>query len=413
MTNKLVCNKCRREKDEVNFYSYKDGTKMEICKECLTMHIDNFNPQTFVWALEKADVPYVPEQWNSLRDKAYAKNNGKLNGMSVFGKYLSKMKLKQWKEFSFKDSQALQKDYAEKAALKEEAARAQEQIAKEQYERGEISQAQYRTLVSVNTQRKEEKARNTVTTNSSQGNSKVTPAFDVIGTNNAFRQDNFISVDELPDPGADLTQDDKIYLALKWGRLYTPAQWVALEKDYMEMAKAFNVQDPDTKNALILICKTNLKQNQAIDMGDYEGYQKLSRVYDTLRKSAKLTALQNKQDKTDFIDSVGQLVTYCEKYGGAIPRYEIKTDNDVIDKVIKDLKQYYRTLIYEDTALAKQIEDYIKKREQSEAMKKDREEAQSKGFELPELTDEDFIEHKEMLAEERKLDMLQQGSEEV
>lgn len=39
-------------------------------------------------------------------------------------------------------------------------------------------------------------------------------------------------------------------------------------------------------------------------------------------------------------------------------------------------------------------------------MKKDREEAQSKGFELPELTDEDFIEHKEMLAEERKLDML-------
>lgn len=29
-------------------------------------------------------------------------------------------------------------------------------------------------------------------------------------------------------------------------------------------------------------------------MGDYEGYQKLSRVYDTLRKSAKLTALQNK-----------------------------------------------------------------------------------------------------------------------
>jgi len=31
------------------------------------------------------------------------------------------------------------------------------------------------------------------------------------------------------DPGADLDKDDKMYLAVKWGRLYKPSQWVALE----------------------------------------------------------------------------------------------------------------------------------------------------------------------------------------
>jgi hypothetical protein len=92
--------------DEGQFYTYKDGRKTELCKKCLTMHIDNFNPDTYLWLLEKMDVPYVPEEWNVLRDRAFEKNPN-LNGMSVFGKYLSKMKLKQWKDFSWADSERL------------------------------------------------------------------------------------------------------------------------------------------------------------------------------------------------------------------------------------------------------------------------------------------------------------------
>ena len=54
------------------------------------------------------DVPYIPEEWNKLRDKAYAKNPQKMNGQSVIGKYLSKMKLKQWKKYRWEDSEKLQ-----------------------------------------------------------------------------------------------------------------------------------------------------------------------------------------------------------------------------------------------------------------------------------------------------------------
>ena len=68
------------------------------------MHIDNFDESTYLWILEKADVPYIPQEWNVLRDRAYAKNPKKMNGMSVVGKYLSKMKLKQWKNYSWADT---------------------------------------------------------------------------------------------------------------------------------------------------------------------------------------------------------------------------------------------------------------------------------------------------------------------
>jgi len=77
------------------------------------------------------------------------------------------------------------------------------------------------------------------------------------------------------------------------------------------MMNSFDIQDADSKNTLIFICKTYLKMNQAIDIGDIESYQKLSRVYDQLRKSMKVTAAQKKEEETDFVDSVGELVAFC------------------------------------------------------------------------------------------------------
>ena len=42
-----TCEKCGRAMKEDQIYQYKDGSKTELCKKCLTMHIDNFNPDTF------------------------------------------------------------------------------------------------------------------------------------------------------------------------------------------------------------------------------------------------------------------------------------------------------------------------------------------------------------------------------
>ena len=120
-----------------------------------------------------------------------------------------------------------------------------------------------------------------------------------------------------------------------------------------------------------------------------------------MMKSAKFTEAQNKEGKTDFIDSVGELVAYCEKNGGQIPKYEIETPYDIVDKIIDDLKEYNKSLIYEDKSLAEEIEQYLKNKENADAMKRDRLEAKYKGLDQVELNDDDYQEFQDALEADR------------
>ena len=132
-----------------------------------------------------------------------------------------------------------------------------------------------------------------------------------------------------------------------------------------------------------------------------------------MMKSAKFTEAQNKETKADFVDSVGELVAYCEKTGGQIPRYKIETKYDIVDKIIDDLKEYNKSLIYEDKSLAEEIEQYLKNKEIAEAMKRDREEAKSKGLDNIELDDEDYADFKEAIENDKLIDeQLEAGVEE-
>lgn len=340
------CQKCGKILDEGQFYTYKDGSKTELCKKCMTMHIDNFDESTYLWLLEKMDVPYVPAEWNSLRDKAYAKDGDKMNGMSVFGKYLSKMKLKQWKNYSWADSAQLQAEAEQKAEIRAERDENFDKELQEKYAAGEIGEAEYRTLMSVPAQVKAE-----------EGQPSINP---YLGRDNPYNEQEMISEEDLPDPSSQLTQDDKVYLAMKWGRMYRPNEWVELEKMYNEMLASFDIQDADTMNTLVLLCKTTLKANQAIDCGDIEGFQKLSKVQESLRKSAKFTAAQNKDQKEDYIDCIGELVVLCEKEG-FIPRFATNIPQDKVDITLRDMQGYTKKLITQDLGFGQQIEDALKK----------------------------------------------------
>ena len=258
MAEQRYCAKCRKTMADTNFYTYKDGSKCELCKSCLTMHINNWEPDTYLWLLEKFDVPYIPAEWNVLRDRAYAKDPYKMTGMSVFGKYLSKMKLKQFKNFHWVDTERLQAE-AEEKAKRHGANAAAEQLAeiKQAYENGEISEAQYQTYAETHAP------------DPSFANPELAaPPNTKHETNHMGFQypinSEFEEV-ELVDVGADLTAEDKVYLAMKWGRLYRADEWVALEKLYDEFMNSFDIQDAARKDTLIKICKTSLKMDQAIN----------------------------------------------------------------------------------------------------------------------------------------------------
>ena len=391
-----TCTKCGKSMDEGQFYTYKDGQKTEMCKKCLTMHIDNFEPDTFLWLLEKMYVPYIPEEWNVLRDRAYAKDPHKMNGTSVFGKYLSKMKLKQWKAYGWADGERLREQNAARAEQVREEQAAYEAEIKQQYDEGKISEAQYKTLMSTETQHAEEPMYGPA------------PNMD----NNPYNENNFMSEDELIDPASELTTEDKMYLAMKWGRLYKPNEWVELERKYTEMMNSFDIQDSDTTGTLILICKTYLKMNQAIDCGDVSGYNTLSRVYDTLRKSAKFTAAQNKEAKNDYVDSVGELVAICEREG-FIPRYATDIPQDKVDVTLKDMNNYVRKLVTQDLGFGQQIEDSIKKLQIQKEMREQEDDFDFDEDEVDGLKDKDYEEYFEEIQEQKQKDIkIMYGDEE-
>ena len=92
------CEKCGRTMNRTNFYKsnnlekYPNDGVFPQCKKCMTMHVDNWNPDTYLWILQEADVPYIPDEWDKLMMK-YCKDRSKVNGTTIIGRYLAKMKL--------------------------------------------------------------------------------------------------------------------------------------------------------------------------------------------------------------------------------------------------------------------------------------------------------------------------------
>ena len=383
------CEKCNRTMGADQFYSsnnlekYPNDGKFPMCKKCMTMHVDNWNPDTYMWILQEADVPYVPEEWDKLMAK-YAKDNRKMTGMTIIGRYLSKMKLKQFCDYRWKHTEFLQ----------ELARKKREQVMKQQgYDAEQIALANQRAAFAVpqNLEIPDLKK-------------PETNPFLATGQEDYFAEQSGSVEDEI-----DLTDEDRIYLRLKWGKTYKPEEWVRLEQLYNDMMNSYDIQGAGHEDNLKLLCKTSLKANQLIDIGDVEGFQKMSKVYDTLMKSGKFSAAQNKAESGEYIDSVGELVAICEK-DGFIPRYYLGEPNDKVDQTILDMKRYTRTLITEETNLGNLIEEAIKNNQKEDEAAAAADQDVDTGLlddieEIEQqLKDDDFEEYSEFLDNEEASD---------
>lgn len=327
----LRCEKCGKVLKAIEFYGsnntekYPDG-KLKQCKACLTMHVDNWDPTTYHWILEEVDVPYIQEEWNKILQKELSEGK-KITTMTIIGKYLAKMKLKQFKDYRWKDTNLL-REMAE--------ARAAEAMRLQGYAQAEIDQALATGIVQA-----------------------------------PERPTMFAETDLPPEPEVDefendLTEEDRTYLRLKWGKSYRAEEWVTLEQLYEEMLQSYDIQAAGDLNTLKLACKCSLKANQLLDIGDVDGAQKATKMYDSLMKSGKWTAAQNKTDENELIDSVGELVALCER-DGFIPRYYSATPKDHVDRVIEDLKKYTTDLVREETGLSSMIEMAMRQMEDEKA----------------------------------------------
>lgn len=353
-----TCIKCGKTKKETEFFKMKTGERCNLCKSCLTMHIDNRKPDTFKWILEMFDVPYIESVWVEQTNKQYQKNPGKFGPASVIGQYIRTMNMAQYADYTYRDSGMLSnKDKAIAQAAHENAnidVEAREEELKRKLEAGEITKAEYKTL----SFRGEEPQLDPDIPDHTylDDNGEETLRVDVP----EFRQDVQLNYEnQIVD---DLTDQDVQYLLVKWGVTYTPTEWVKLENTYQKYAAQYEL-NVDREESLVQICKVNLKMDKALDVEDYQGYQKLANVFEQLRKSAKFTEAQNKEEQTRDIDSLGELVAFVEREGGAIPQFDdpIEYPQDKIDFTIKDMKNYVNRLVKEELGLGDLIESYIEK----------------------------------------------------
>lgn len=335
MAETYYCEKCNRTMNGTEFYSsnnlekYPNDGKFPLCKKCMTMHVDNWNPDTYLWILQEADVPYVPDEWNKLMEK-YGRDPQSMTGMTILGRYLSKMKLKQFKDYRWKDTEFLQQMANNKL----------EQTMKRQgYDAQQIATAIEKSSITI-----------------PEGELKK-PVY--APPPDAPTEDYFAQQSGEVEQELDLTDEDRTYLRLKWGKTYKPEEWVKLEQLYEEMMASYDIQGAGHKDTLKLICKTSLKANQLIDIGDIEGFQKMSKVYDSLMKSGKFTAAQNKAESGEFVDSIGELIELCEKEG-YIERYYVEQPHDKVDLTIQDMQRYTRTLIEDETNISTMVEKALR-----------------------------------------------------
>lgn len=382
--SKLECEVCHRVLKKINFYQtrnydkYPDGY-LHKCKKCLTVTVNNWKPSTFLHILQEIDVPYIPKEWNSLLNK-YGLDPRKTTGTTILGRYLSKMKLRQYDGEKFKDTEKYVRDDNEqrKVFLQQvrSASKGLESLTDEDLENTLVEKPEEENNwdkldIDFTVGSYEQELTNT-DDNATISNDCYKPAEIPAG----FGQTPTINYED------ELTPEEQKYLIFKWGKSYSLEDLVRMETLYQETAESFDVSNPNHKDYLKKICKASLQLDRSLDYGDSDSAAKYSRMYDMMNKSAKFTAAANKTEKEEFIGSVGELVAVCEKEG-FIPRFHNEEQKDIVDKTLEDMNNYVEKLISNEMNLTDLIESAI----QMIAI----EEAKQRESEDEELTDEELM----------------------
>ena len=387
---KRTCQKCNRFLNIDQFYrsrnleAYPPEGYLPVCKKCFTMHLNNWEPSSITPLLEIMDVPYIPEEWEALLQR-YGQDPKKTSQTAIFGRYLSKMKLKQFSDYRFADSERILEEREK-----------QKQIAAA---RDESYRLRYAAIQDGNVLDK-------VNTDISLlSDDEILELFPQVEYQQQRQQgflgaQQFQQVPQEPSVEDQIPIEDKMKLSIKWGKTYTVNEWLTMERMYRDMLESYEIKTASHLDYLKMICKTSLKMNQSIDVNDFEGYNKLAKVYDSLMKSAKFTAAQNKTESENEFQAVSELILMAEEEG-FIPRFDVSVSQDIIDATMRDMERYLNTLVREEQGLGNLIEVAISQMKREEEANAELEAAlEGESFVEEDLTDEDYIDFYEFQEED-------------
>lgn len=331
--DKQVCAKCHTNRKLSDYYKlltptdkYPNGY-LNVCKFCLGNSYVAKDPSTFMHILHEIDIPWLPVEYFRTVEKSYKPSAP--NNIGYLGKYVSAMKLNQFNSYHFKDSDELQRarggaedmfdsveNYNYKHPLTEPIMSSGGRAAKFNF-----------TEVSI---------------------APATLTMDAIGEDGVP-----LNIMQTRDRMI-LTDEEMVYLRTKWGSLFSPEEYLTLERKYHEMMGSYDIQTAVEEDYVLKICVASLRFDSALSQNDAEGASKLSTIYDRLTKSAGLQPTQNAKT-TDQTNSISYLVKLAEEEG-PIPRFDVDERPDIVDITLKDFKLFVKRLVSNDESIGDRYE---------------------------------------------------------
>lgn len=310
---KWFCPDCRKSLDERMFFKsgrldkFPNGI-LPKCKNCTTLRVDDTEPTSFLAILKEIDVPYIPSEWRSLLSKKDARAG------SILGKYVSKMKLNQFKKYRWEDSKKLVKDEEEAllSALKNE----------------NVSQTDAEQQLADLTSLKAIAPTAPMGAMVTGGNQNIATLYGLTPETSKYG----------------LTQEEITELKVTWGPDYLEEEYYQMELLFGEMKQAYVINDPVAVRIAKMICKMTAKMNKFLDIDDVESATKMSRQLDLFIKTSNL-APQQQKDRSSSTYSISQLAFFIEKEGGFVPTYYQDKPEDEIDNLLLEMQRYTERLI--------------------------------------------------------------------
>lgn len=370
-TKKYRCSVCGRDRDVRYFWKRRDGSMVDMCVTCLTKDVDIKKPETFLPILKELDRPYVETLWVQMVRRQYQKDPDRFNAQKVLGNYIKSMSLVKYSKYGFADSVKFAeeaKQLREQQRAEQEAKERQEKEKKRMEEASRLEQ-EVNNILSTPVEPKPEVAIQDIPAKKAlavkqaprMAEREQRPVQTASLMPHGIIDPELTSIDE-QEILDNLSRKEIQELAIKWGENYAPSEWIKMEEMYQRYAQEFEL-NVDREEALRNLCKTTIKLNQAIDSGDAATASKFASISDQLRKSGAFTEAQKKEEKKDYISSIGQLVSEVERIGGIIPRFDYKyeVEPDKVDLTLKDNQAYLLNLVKNEMGLGDLIESYIQK----------------------------------------------------
>lgn len=337
MGKKQKCASCGRVKSVKEYYSVNKASekdleqnehvsngKLNICKKCMVLNYRIENVEMAETLYKELDYAFSASMWQYyIRSKI---NKGyDVNFKNVFGTMLSTLTME---KPIYADSDKLEKIYIRK-------------LREQEIEMGN-------TLRNERLKKDYEELKNRQKVVVEQAIEKKKKELEA----QIFLEEK-TKYSLTPD---DLDKDDVKYLKARWGPEYAGIELIKLEQEYIDLIKNGDPNDTIQTNYAKKISKVSLLMDKALDEGDSRSWKDLGNLYDKLLKSADLNS---KNQNTETIDSISELVAICESTGFIQIDDGIRFEQDKIDLTIDNMQSYTRDLVVAETGLTKIIKNTL------------------------------------------------------